>query len=72
MLKFMLAAAAASLSACSMVGTPIAERVAPVIAEYCAREPYPARQFYRQMINAELATEGHRVSVDCAGDPAEE
>lgn len=62
----------AALGACSIVGEPIAGEVANVITEYCEREPYQARTLYRDTINAELAGDGHDITVTCAGDPVEE
>lgn len=45
---------------------PVAEHVARAIDRYCA-EPYSARLLLRESVNAQLA--GHRVRVECAGDP---
>lgn len=57
-----------ALSACSLLGSPIAEKVASVVDDYC-NEPFAARQLYRDTVNEELATEGHSIEVKCAGDP---
>lgn len=62
----------AALAACSLVGQPVAEKVADVVGDYCTKEPYGARQVYRQSINAELAGGGHSIAVYCNGDPADE
>lgn len=64
-------ASAIVLSACSVVGQPVAEKVADAVTEYC-KEPYGQRQVYRQTVNAELYGDGHAVQVNCAGDPPEE
>lgn len=52
---------------CSVIGQPAAEKLAPLVNEYCEREPFSARQLYRETINAEL--DGHKIAVHCAGDP---
>ncbi len=57
-----------ALSACALLGGPIAEKVADVIDDYC-QEPYQARVLYRDTVNEELAAEGHSIEVRCAGDP---
>lgn len=57
------------LSGCGTLGARAADKVAPVVNEYCEREPYSARLVYRNTINGEL--DGHTVEVHCAGDPEE-
>lgn len=57
-----------SLGACSLLGGPIAEKVADVVDDYCS-EPFAARQLYRDTVNEELSAEGHSIEVKCAGDP---
>lgn len=57
-----------SLSAgCSILGQPVAEKVAEAIDKYC-EEPQSARGVYREHVNAELALEGHSIAVTCNGD----
>lgn len=58
-----------AVGACALIGDPIAEKVADVIDDYC-KEPYQARQLYRDTINSELAPLGHSIEVTCIGDPA--
>lgn len=70
-MKSMICSVFALCAGCSVVGEPIAEEVASVVTKYCEREPYNARQLYRQTINAELAAAGHSIQVDCSGDPGE-
>ena len=65
-----LLALAALASGCSLLGQPIAEKVADVVDTYCD-EPLSARQVYRETVNAELAAEGHSIEVTCAGDPGD-
>lgn len=59
-----------AISGCSLLGGPIAEKVAGVIDDYCT-EPLSARELYRDTVNQELAAEGHSIEVRCAGDPDE-
>jgi len=68
MRKTSLLILAALTSGCSLLGQPIAERVADVIDTYC-EEPFSARQVYAETVNAELAVDGHSIDVDCSGDP---
>ena len=53
---------------CALLGQPIADKVADAIDTNCD-EPLNARQVYRDAINDELADDGHRIEVTCAGDP---
>ena len=53
---------------CSVIGAPIAERIANGVDKYC-EEPYAYRADYRNTINAQLTDSGHEVHVHCAGDP---
>ena len=55
---------------CTLFGQPIADKVADAIDSYC-NEPLYARQVYRDAINDELADDGHRIEVTCAGDPGD-
>ena len=68
MKKTRLLVLAALLGGCSIFGDPIAEKVADAVDRYC-EEPFSQRQVYRETINAELAGEGHSVTVTCNGDP---
>jgi len=56
------------MTGCSILGQPVAEKVASAVDKYC-EEPYSARQLYRTTVNEELALEGHTVTVTCFGDP---
>ena len=56
-------------SGCSVLGEPVAEKVADAIDKYC-EEPFNQRQVYRESINAELLGEGHSIAVTCSGDPS--
>lgn len=56
------------LAGCSILGEPIAEKVAEAIDRYC-EEPYRQRHVYRHGINTQLAAEGHSIVVTCFGDP---
>ena len=56
------------VAGCTLLGQPIADKVADAIDSYC-NEPLTARQVYRDAINDELADDGHRIEVTCAGDP---
>ena len=56
------------LGGCSILGQPIAEKVADGIERYC-QEAYEQRHVYRHSINTELAAEGHSIVVTCRGDP---
>lgn len=58
----------AFVAGCQLLGAPIAEKVADVVDDYC-KEPFGARQLYRDTVNSELAAEGHSIEVSCAGDP---
>lgn len=60
--------AIAVLSGCSVIGAPIAEKIATGVERYC-EEPYAYRNDYRNTINAQLTESGHQVHVHCAGDP---
>lgn len=65
---FLLVALASFLiGGCSLLGDPVAEKVAGVIDKYCD-EPQGARDLYRATINEELSAEGHTITVVCAGD----
>lgn len=55
------------ISGCSIFGDKIAEEVARGIDDYC-KEPQQARELYRAQVNAELAQDGHSITVVCAGD----
>ena len=68
MRTIMLLVLAALASGCAFLGQPIADKVADAIDSYC-NEPLNARQVYRDAINDELADDGHRIEVTCAGDP---
>ena len=54
-------------SSCTLFGDRIASEVANVIDDYC-QESQAQRAIYRDQVNAELAAEGHRISISCAGD----
>lgn len=55
---------------CSIIGAPIAEKIASGVEKYC-EEPYAYRNDYRNTVNAQLTESGHQVHVHCAGDPAD-
>lgn len=67
MKNLLILAAISIVSACSLIGEPIAEKVADVVDKYC-EEPASARSVYRETVNAELAGEGHAIEVTCSGD----
>lgn len=54
-------------SGCTLFGEKIASEVANVIDDYC-QESQAQRAIYRDQVNAELAAEGHQISISCAGD----
>lgn len=56
-----------ALPGCSLLGDPIADKVADAVDRYC-EEPQGARDLYRATINEELASEGHTIAVVCNGD----
>ena len=64
---FLVCVALAS-TGCSIIGQPIAEKVADVVDKYC-EEPFTQRLVYRETVNDELAGEGHSIEVTCNGDP---
>ena len=57
-----------TLSGCAVLFSPVAEKVASAVEKYC-EEPYAYRQVYRNTVNGNLGTTGHRVHVHCYGDP---
>ncbi len=60
-------ATAVTFVGCALLGEPVADKVAGAIDRYCD-EPQNARALFREMINAELALEGHSIIVTCNGD----
>ena len=54
-------------SGCTLFGEKIAGEVANAIGDYC-QESQAQRAIYRDQVNAELAADGHQISISCAGD----
>jgi hypothetical protein len=59
-------AIALSLRGCTLLGAPVAEKVAEAVNRYRA-EPYQSRLLLRETVNAQ--TGSNRISVYCEGDP---
>lgn len=57
----------AGAGGCAVIGDQVADEVAGAVSTYC-EEPQNARALYREVVNAELAAEGHTIVVTCAGD----
>ena len=56
------------LSGCSLLTERVAEKVAPLVVDYCEKETQAQRDVNRAVINAELQPFGHSVAITCAGD----
>lgn len=63
-----LAVVAVACAGCASLFSPAAEKAAEAVVKYCEREPFQARQLYRNTINAQMPP-GYSVNVTCAGDP---
>ena len=63
----MLGTLLAGMTGCAVIGDQVADEVASAVSTYC-EEPQSARQVYREIVNEELAVEGHTITVVCSGD----